>query len=296
MFGQAAMKKIKIFTPLFLLTVSCIALISISKVTYAADNSNSSNALPLLQSYSARSDIYPGMLVYDNPESSDSVLALKDININKMLGVVVPINNAQISLSPLSSNSNSQQVLVAESGSYDVLVSNENGNIVAGNNLTMSSLAGVAMKAGSSNQLSIGQAEGNFNGKTNVIDATSIKNNSGKRATYAIGSILVNVHLSHNSLYSQPTSGLPQFITQAAYTIARKPVDPIRIYLSFAVMFGIIILVGVMFYSGVRNGIISIGRNPLSQKSITRGLMQTIVAGLLVFGIGLALIYVIVII
>lgn len=280
------------------LSVAAVLLFSGSLVYAASKTPNTSNsstnASPIVQSFNAPSGVYPGMLVSADAHNPGSVIALTKKNIEYMLGVVVPVNNAQISITP--SSGSSAQVLVAETGRYNVLVSSEGGSITTGEDLTMSSFEGVAKKASPSDQTSIGQAEGNFNGKTGVISEVKVKTGTGAQATYAIGSIPVDVHLSQNNQYIPSSSGLPQFVIQAAYTIAKKPVSPSRIYLGFIIIFAIILIVSTMFYSATRNGIISIGRNPLSRKSIAKGLTQTIIAGLFVFGIGIALVYIVIVI
>lgn len=260
-----------------------------SKNSSTSTPSSTSSVSPILQSFNAEKGVYPGMLVSVDPKLPGSVIPLTENNIDKMLGSVVPFNSANISISP--ANGSSQQVLVAESGKYYVLVSNEGGNISSGDGLTMSSIAGIAKKASSLDKTLIGQADGSFNGKTDVISSVALKSTSGAADTYAIGSILINLHLGQNSQYAQSTGGLPQFIIQAAYAIANKPVSPARIYLGFIVIFAVIIIVSTMFYSGTRSGIISIGRNPLGQKSIAKGLIQTILGGLAVFAIGVGIVY-----
>jgi hypothetical protein len=47
----------------------------------------------------------------------------------------------------------------------------------------------------------------------------------------------------------------------------------------------------VILYSGVRNTLISIGRNPLSKKTIYKGLIQIILMGLIIFITGLFGVY-----
>jgi hypothetical protein len=203
-----------------------------------------------------------------------------------MLGVVVPINNTPISLSPSVVKTN--QVLVASSGQYEVLVSNQNGAIKSGDYLAISSLSGIAMKASDLTSTVIGRADSSFNGTSGVIGSEKAKSGS---STYTIGSIAANVQLEQNPLFAQGSNGLPSFVVKAAYNIANKPVDPLRIYLSLVFLVLVIIIIGSMFYSGVRSGIISIGRNPLSQKSITRSLIQTFVVGVFIFAIGVLAAY-----
>jgi len=73
--------------------------------------------------------------------------------------------------------------------------------------------------------------------------------------------------------------------------IAEKPIGPMRIYLSIAVT-GLSIMVAlVTLYAGIRNAIIAIGRNPLSKKSIFRGLAEIILTSFLILIIGLFTVY-----
>jgi len=47
----------------------------------------------------------------------------------------------------------------------------------------------------------------------------------------------------------------------------------------------------VTLYSGIRNALIAIGRNPLSKKSIFRGLLEIILTGFIILIIGLFAVY-----
>jgi hypothetical protein len=46
-----------------------------------------------------------------------------------------------------------------------------------------------------------------------------------------------------------------------------------------------------IIYAGVRNGVISIGRNPMSKKSIFRALIETILTSLLILIVGMFAVY-----
>ena len=65
----------------------------------------------------------------------------------------------------------------------------------------------------------------------------------------------------------------------------------VKMYVSVAIMAMSIVIAGILLYAGVRGSIISIGRNPLSKRSILRGLMQVIIGGVLVLIIGLFTVY-----
>ncbi|HVX24230.1 MAG TPA: hypothetical protein VG992_02710, partial [Candidatus Saccharimonadales bacterium] len=63
------------------------------------------------------------------------------------------------------------------------------------------------------------------------------------------------------------------------------------IYLSLVVLLAITFIVANVMYSGIRSGMIAVGRNPLSKKSIIRSLIQTVIAGLTIFVAGVLAVY-----
>lgn len=267
-----------------------LSLVSTNNKIYAA--TISSSLTPVTQTYGEGSAVYPGMLVQQETKNPTEVIPLTNATTTNMVGVVIPQTEAAVTLT--KQNATGTQVLVANGGNYSVLVSNENGPIATGDYLGMSSISGVADKATTADKDVIGRANGKFNGTSGVIGNESYTNQvTGQKENYAISLVPANIQLAPNPIYVRSTSGLPSFIIKAAYVIANKPVSPIRIYLSFGIVLTIIVVVGSMFYGGVRSGLISIGRNPLSQKSIARGLLQTLFGGILIFIIGVGMAYMI---
>ncbi len=244
------------------------------------------------QSYSADSSVQIGMIVELKPKDNSTVIPLTIKDINNMLGVVVPVSDSAIVLTPQTSTT--QQVLVANSGRYTVLVSNQNGAIHSGDYLTISALDGVAMKASAdqAQTVVVGKATTNFDGKTNVIGTTSVKNSSGGNTTVAFGRVDVEVHIVPNPLLENNTN-LPGVFARTANGFANKPVSSARLYLSAAVLLATLFLTSTLFYSGIRSGIVAIGRNPLAKKAIGRSLFQTVAAGLMIFIGGLFAVYLI---
>jgi hypothetical protein len=202
---------------------------------------------------------------------------------------VVPSEDATITLTPASTTH--QQVFVATAGRYDVLVSNQNGIIRSGDLITISSLSGVGMKADQDESLVLGKAAGSFNGVSNVVSTVSVKNHEGVTQKVAIGDIPVDLSIAHNPLTSKETDYVPSFLAQTATTVANRPVSAARIYLGILTLLVSAIVAGVLVYSGVRSGMQAIGRNPLSRKSIIRSLIQTVIAGLTIFIVGLVAVY-----
>ncbi|MDQ3065349.1 MAG: hypothetical protein M3Q36_03720, partial [bacterium] len=73
--------------------------------------------------------------------------------------------------------------------------------------------------------------------------------------------------------------------------IAGKSLSPAKIYMSAGVF---LIGTGIAFailISGIRSSMISIGRNPLSKKSILRGLLQVIITSLIILIISVSAVY-----
>jgi multisubunit Na+/H+ antiporter MnhB subunit len=84
---------------------------------------------------------------------------------------------------------------------------------------------------------------------------------------------------------------LPNFLITAGQTVANRPVSESRVYISLVILGISAVIAGSMLYAGIRSSIISIGRNPLSKRSIIRSLIQVTLTSLIVFIIGLFAVY-----
>jgi hypothetical protein len=239
--------------------------------------------------YSADSTVQLGMIVQLKDKAPTSVVPLTTASTSKALGVVIPNSNVAIVLTP--QNVTKQQVLVATNGTYNVLVSNQNGPIKVGDYLAISAVAGVAMKAGFTEQQVIGKAAGNFTGSGNVISAIKLKDQLGKDTTLALGRIQVDINIAHNPLNQKTIDHVPAFLANLAQAVASKSVSVARIYLSTVILAVTTVITSIMLYSGVRSGMVAVGRNPLSKKSIIKSLIQTIIAGLIIFIVGIFAVY-----
>jgi hypothetical protein len=255
--------------------------------TAKATNQDITNAVT--QSYNADPSVQMGMIVELKAKAVHTVAPLPEDDIKAMLGVVIPKSSATIVLAPQTVTQ--QQVLVATAGHYNVLVSNQGGPIKTGDYVTISAIAGIGMKAGQEELEVVGKASGDFTGSANVIGSVKLKDSAGKERTVAIGRIPVEVSVSHNPLYQKSVDYVPGFLAKIAVTVASHPISAARIYLSMAVLVITALVTGNMLYSGVRSGMIAVGRNPLSKKSIIRSLIQTVIAGLIIFVAGVFAVY-----
>jgi hypothetical protein len=104
----------------------------------------------------------------------------------------------------------------------------------------------------------------------------------GSERTVKIGSIPVHVHVTFHAATAVQQDFVPPFLQDLANSVAGKPVSPVRVVASVLVMVLAIISVSVLLYSSVRASIISIGRNPLSEGSIHRSLIEV---GITILGV-----------
>ncbi len=242
-------------------------------------------AQTLTQGYGADEVLQRGMIVRLKADDATKVEALKFEEGDNMHGVVVDANDAPVTIS-----SEGQKVFIATIGRFDVLVSDQSGPINSGDYITISSLNGIGMKAGDSEPVVIGRATASFDGKNGVISTAQVKRGDGNESVN-IGRVQIDVGVTRNPLLKAAEPNLPGFLKKAAEAIAGKDVSPARAYVSVAVFLITAAIAGSLMYGGVKSGIISIGRNPLSKKSIVRGVLQVILTGLIIFISGIFGVY-----
>lgn len=240
------------------------------------------------QGYGTDSTLQNGMIVKLKDNDATKVEPVTTDTMDKMQGVVVAANDAALAL---SDSNNKGQVFVASFGRYSTLVTNQNGPIKTGDYVTVSSIDGIGMKAGSSEPVVLGKAAGNFDGTSNVVGSTTLTDSTGKHLEVSIGRIPVDVLISRNPLQKNIADNLPGFLRKVSESIANKPVSSVRVYISLTVLVVTAFIAGGMLYAGVRGGLISIGRNPLAKKTINRSIIQVIITSVIVFIIGLFGVY-----
>lgn len=242
-----------------------------------------------VQGYAADSALQNGLIVQLSADNANKVAPVSEKNRQQMYGVTVDPH--QLSLT-LSDSSLANEVFVATSGTYNVLVSNQAGAIKQGDYVTLSSVDGVAMNAGTSGITVFGRATGSFDGKANVIGNATLKGTDGQSTQpVTIGVVPVTINIQRNPLEKSTKANLPESLQRIGQAVAEKPISPMRIIMSMIITGLSVIVALVMLYSGIRNSLIAIGRNPLSRKTIFRGLLEVILASLLILIIGLFAVY-----
>ena len=242
-----------------------------------------------VQGYSADKPLDNGTIVQLDGSRKSGVKAATKSQLQNMFGVTVDRNVLPVTI---SSEDLKNQVFVAVSGTYNVLVSTQGGTIAVGDFVTLSSIDGVAMKAGTKEKTVFGRAVSAFDGKKSVLGTTVLKDTANnKTQNVALGSILVTIDIKRNPNIKSTKADLPEFLQRLGQQVAEKQVSPIRIYLSMAIATISILAAIAMLYAGVRNSVISIGRNPMSKKSIFRALLEVILTSILILIIGLFAVY-----
>lgn len=231
----------------------------------------------IVRGFSAKGSIQPGMLVALDKSASDTVEVAPANDPSKIFGVVIDPSQA-----PVTVQKQGQQVFVATGGSYAVLVNTENGAIKPGDYISVSSVNGIGTKASNNQPLVLGKAIEPFDGKSGIITTDS----SGA----AIGRIIVNIIPGKNPLVKDSVA-IPAPLKRFGEAIAGKNISAIRIYAAMAFFLVTAAVAFGVLWAGIRNGMIAIGRNPLSRKTITKSLIQVIVMAFLVFIVGMIGVY-----
>ncbi len=241
-----------------------------------------------VQGYAAETKLDNGTIVELAGKDSKTVKPATIDKLQSMFGVTV--DGSQLSIR-LSNGSLKNETYVAVSGTYNVLVSTQGGAISPGDYVTLSSLNGIAMKAGTKESTIFGRANGSFDGKGTVLGTETLKDSEGASNTVKLGMIPVTINITRNPNIKSTKVEVPKFLERLGQAIAEKKVSAIRIYLSMAITAISLITAIAVLYAGVRNSVISIGRNPMSKKSIFRALAEIILTALLILIVGLFAVY-----
>lgn len=238
-------------------------------------------ATTISQGYTTNNRLPLGALVSLRKDTADQVIGASVSNVDNLFGVVIAESNSLLSVS----NGQENQVQVANSGTVPVLVSDINGSIARGDHVTASPITGVGMKA-TGNVRVIGIAQGNASGN----EKQSYKDQAGAEQTTIIGEAPVLVNVSY--FFKEPEKTVvPSAIQNLANAVAGKSVNTLPILISAAIFLVTIIVVASMIYSMIKSSIISVGRNPLSQSAVYRGLVQLSLLALVILAVGFGSIY-----
>ena len=232
----------------------------------------------IVNSFTASSGVEPGRVVAIKPGSSSTAVELSPAGQSQLMyGVVVDPSQAPVTLE----RDTGQQVFVATSGNYFLLVSTQHGPISPGDYLSISSTDGVAAKATNQQAFIIGQSLQKFDGTSGALSGSG---------SSAVGLVSANIQMQRNP-WLKSSVALPSFLRSVGDSIAGRESSPVRIYAALGVF---IVAAAVAFgalTAGIRNAMVAIGRNPLSRHYILNGLVQVVVVAVMILSLGMVGVY-----
>jgi hypothetical protein len=243
-----------------------------------------------VQGYSSASILQIGTIVELTSSGANSVKPVTQADAGHMYGVTV--DPATLSIT-VSNTALQNEVYVSTAGTYNVLVSTQGGTIQTGDYIDISSIDGVGMDAGANNTVVFGRAAASFDGKSDSAATETLTKSDGSTQVVQLGIIPVAIQIQRNPNQKSTQTNLPKQLERIGLAIADKPVGPTRIYMSIAIAAISVFIVVVVLYSGIRSSFVSIGRNPLSKKSIFGALITVIFISLIILIIGLFAVYLI---
>ncbi len=237
------------------------------------------------QGYLSKDKLALGSIVSLLGNSSDQVNAATNSNVESILGVVIHNESSLLSLSSGGSN----QVQVATNGIVQVLVSDINGKISQGDQITASPIKGVGMKATTSIKV-VGISQGSLSESRG--NKQTYKDKEGKEKSIVLGEVPVLVNVSY--FFKQPEKTvIPSTIQNVANSLSGKAVKPLPILISMGIFVVSLIVVASIVYSMIRSSIISVGRNPMAQSAVYRNVIQLSALVLVIMGVTVISIYMI---
>lgn len=262
-------------------------LLPLAALLQLAPNANAAaGSSAIAQGYSANSNnIGQGALVSIISSGSGSVEPANSNNATNLIGVA-----ADRPVIELSGGSGST-IQVVVNGTTQALVSDVNGTVKVGDKITPSPVSGIGMKANSSAEI-VGTALKDLSSVAKTKE--TVTNKQGKQVTIHVGLLPIAVNVAYYSASAGAgavSSLVPPFLQNLANSVTGRQVSALRVLLGFiALILGFTIAV-VMLYVSIRSDMISIGRNPLAESALRRGLVDVIVAAIGVLLVTAVIVY-----
>lgn len=268
------LKKYQQYQLLFASVCLLLVLFNFLPLSAATNNSNANTSSgAIAQGYqTTEKNLVTGAVMSLKTGTAGTVELANTDRVEHLLGVI-----GSKALIELSTSDNSVQVVT--SGVTDTLVSDLEGDIVTGDRITASPIDGVGMKA-SATSIVLGTAQTDL--KNIKTTEHFITDKDGKVHTVHIGLLPVQINVTFFAAPGEKSAFIPVWLQDLANTLAGKQVSAVRVLIGLVVMLVAFVSIGILLYASVRSSIISIGRNPLSEGGIRKGLLQI---GLIVIAI-----------
>jgi hypothetical protein len=234
-------------------------------------------------SYQSAAAITNGSIVSLDPHRANYVQPSSTDNGSRIIGVAVAGNDSLIAV-----DTKPGTVQVATTGNVNTLVSTLNGDIHVGDQIAVSPLNGVGMKALPGSRI-VGLAQTAFSSNTQGAKAQRITDKKGKSLTVYLGYVRAGIAIGASS--STANGIVLNSLQKTVQSLTGHTVSTPRIAISITVVAIALIALITLTYASIYSSIISVGRNPLAKYAVFRtlgavlgmALLTTLVAGVAVF-------------
>lgn len=239
-------------------------------------------AATVTQDFRAQEALAKGTVVSLDKEASEVTPASSE-NIANLYGVVV--SSGELSFGPQGGQGVS--VSVATSGVVDMLVSTNGGPVNEGDTITVDDLAGIGQKATKAGKV-IGVAQRSVDEQTaREVSFTQ----DGQQKTTKVSLIPVKIEIAEYGRADGAAASNRNKLQQAADNLVGKQVKTYALLIAGLVLLVTVFVSTFLVTSSGYASMISIGRNPLSEKKILRSLVRLLTISVIIFIAGIALAY-----
>lgn len=236
------------------------------------------------QGFTTSDSVVTGSVVDLRSDSQNVVELANSSRADRLVGVVG--NKSLVELG------DTRQVQVVTSGLAQVLVSDINGTIKTGDRITASPISGIGMKATQSTTI-VGAAQASMSNSSGSSQQ-KVTDKAGKNHTVTVASVPVQINVTYYVSSNDHLSPLvPAFLQSLGDSIAGHNVSALRVVIGFLALLLGFLTVSVILYAAVRSGLIAIGRNPLAQGALRKGLIEVVLTAVGILLLTVMVIYII---
>ncbi len=232
-------------------------------------------------------DVVDGMIVSVDQQDTDSIVQATVNNADYVVGVSVNQASSAVVFD------NDDSVYVASEGTVDVFVSTVGGDIEKGDLITVSTIGGAGKKKqeGFDGQKIVGVAREDFSKDSPSAELITLENAGG----VYVGLISIELLVGEPAVGQDQNDG-DNVLIRIGRRIAGKPVSLSQVVLTASVIVVTFVVSGALLFGAIKGSFTSIGRNPLSAKTIYRGMTRASLISLTVMILGILAGYVVLII
>jgi len=243
------------------------------------------SAASIAQGYvTSDTDLVVGMAASLSAESASktqNVVRSGTSNKAKFVGIITTKNANLLTLTNSSST-----VVVATSGEVYAFVTDINGVVKKGDNLSVSPIKGLLMKSEVNEVSVVGSALEDAAGKTSTKQNIDVS--GGRKQEISVTSLQLEIN-PHNLAGGDAKN--QSFLRILGQNVAGKQVSDWQAVVALVVFLLLLVVEGSLIYGSVHSSITALGRNPMARDAVYRQLAQVLLAVLAVLAFGVAIIY-----